>query len=98
MPLLDAIEPAKRLFADKAYDADRLWDFLGWQGIEAYTGPGSAKRRLSPQLSRVRRRNSIERMFGWLKNWKRIATRYDRLAVNFLAAIALAAPATQWHG
>ncbi|EZQ12549.1 transposase, partial [Halopseudomonas bauzanensis] len=43
-----------------------------------------------------RRRNIIERMFGKLKNWKRIATRYDRLAVNYLAAIALVALATQW--
>ncbi|TDR27029.1 DDE family transposase, partial [Aquamicrobium defluvii] len=40
--------------------------------------------------------NIIERMFGKLKNWKRIATRYDRLAVNYLAAIALVALATQW--
>ena len=38
----------------------------------------------------------IERMFGRLKNWKRIATLYDRLAVNYLAAIALVALATQW--
>ncbi len=43
-----------------------------------------------------RRRNIIERMFGKLKNWRRIATRYDRLAVNYLAAIALVALATQW--
>ncbi|KTQ85253.1 transposase, partial [Aureimonas ureilytica] len=45
-----------------------------------------------------RRRNVIERMFGRLKNWKRIATRYDRLAVNYLAAIALIATVTQWLG
>ncbi|OYX68598.1 MAG: hypothetical protein B7Y61_01995 [Rhizobiales bacterium 35-66-30] len=45
-----------------------------------------------------RRRNVIERMFGRLKNWWRIATRYDRLAVNFLAAIALVAAIAQWRG
>jgi transposase len=33
-----------------------------------------------------------------LKNWKRIATRCDRLAVNYLAAIVLAATVTQWLG
>jgi transposase len=51
-------------------------------------------------LNRVvyRRRNVIERMFGRLKNWKRIATRYDRLAVNYLAAIVLVATVTQWLG
>jgi hypothetical protein len=40
----------------------------------------------------------IERMFGRLKSWKRIATRYDRLAVNYLAAIALVATIAQWLG
>lgn len=35
-------------------------------------------------------------MFGKLKNWKHVATRYDCLAVNYLAAIALVALATQW--
>jgi transposase len=37
----------------------------------------------------------MERTFGWRKNWKRIATRYDRLAVNYLAAIVLVATVTQ---
>ena len=89
----------KRLIADKAYDADRLRDFLGRQGIEAVI-PGRAARNVVYPLNRAayRRRNIIERMFGWLKNWKRIATRYDRLAVNFLAAIALVATVTQWLG
>lgn len=60
--------------------------------------PDRATRDAAYTLNRTayRRRNVIERMFGKLKNWKRIATRYDRLAVNFLAAIALAALATQW--
>jgi transposase len=35
-------------------------------------------------------------MFGRLKNWKRIATRYDRLAINYLAAIVLVATTAQW--
>jgi len=99
MPLLVQIKPARRLIADKAYDADRLRDFLGRQGIEAVI-PGRAARNVVYPLNRAayRRRNIIERMFGWLKNWKRIATRYDRLAVNFLAAIALVATVTQWLG
>ncbi|NIJ42804.1 transposase [Parvibaculum indicum] len=97
MPLLEAIAPAKRLLADKAYDADRLRNWLGDRQIEAII-PGRATRNAAYALNRpaYRRRNIIERMFGKLKNWKRIATRYDRLAVNFLAAIALVALATQW--
>jgi transposase len=43
----------------------------------------------SPVL--YRNRNAIERMFGRLKDFRRIATRYDRLADNFLAAVCLAA-------
>jgi Transposase DDE domain len=55
--------------------------------------PPKADRRwkncFSPWL--YRRRNAIERMFGRLKDFRRIATRYDRLASNFLAAVCLAA-------
>jgi transposase len=43
-----------------------------------------------------RNRNAIERMFGRLKDFRRIATRYDRLAQNFLAAICLAATISYW--
>ena len=83
VPLLEALAPGKRLIADKAYDADRLRDWLQDRGIDAVI-PGRAARAVVDPLNRVayRRRNIIERMFGRLKNWKRIATRYDRLAVN----------------
>ncbi|MEO1708612.1 MAG: transposase, partial [Pseudomonadota bacterium] len=43
-----------------------------------------------------KRRNIVERMFGKLKNWRRIATRYDRLAKNYLSAIALVAVLIEW--
>ena len=43
-----------------------------------------------------RRRNVIERMFCKLKNWRRIATRYDRHAQNYLSGLALAAIVCQW--
>jgi transposase len=48
----------------------------------------------SPVLYRAR--NAIERMFCRLKDFRRIATRYDRLATNFLAAICLAATVSYW--
>ena len=48
----------------------------------------------SPSL--YRHRNAIERMFGRLKDFRRIATRYDRLASNFLAAVCLAATLCYW--
>lgn len=96
-PMLEALAPTQRLIADKAYDADRLRNWLKKRRIEAVI-PGRASRDVVYPLNRAayRRRNIIERMFGKLKNWKRIATRYDRLAVNYLATIALVALATQW--
>jgi transposase len=39
---------------------------------------------------------TIERMFGRLKDFRRIATRYDKLARNFLAGLCLAAAVTYW--
>jgi transposase len=97
--MLEALAPANRLIADKAYDADHLRTWLQNKGIEAVI-PGRAARSVVYTLNRTayRRRNVIERMFGRLKNWKRIATRYDRLAVNYLAAIVLVATVTQWLG
>ena len=60
--------------------------------------PSSARRRRACPLDRTayRRRNRIERMFCRLKDWRRIATRYDRLAENFLSAIALVATICFW--
>lgn len=94
-PMLDVMSPTRCLIADKAYDADRLRLWLIQRGIEAIIA-GRANRDVAYPLNRTayRRRNIIERMFGRLKNWKRIATRYDRLAVHYLAAIALVALAT----
>jgi len=46
--------------------------------------------------SAYRRRNLIERLFGRLKNWRRVATRYDRLARNYIAGLALVAVATEY--
>jgi transposase len=45
---------------------------------------------------RYKRRNRIEIMFGRLKDWRRIATRYDRCATTFLSAVALAATVIFW--
>ena len=66
----------KPVLSPKAYDADRLRTWLQDRGIEAVI-PGRATRAVVYPLNRTayRRRNVIERMFGRLKNWKRIATR-----------------------
>jgi transposase len=96
-PLLEAVAPPKRLIADKAYDVDSLRTWLKTQRIKAVI-PSTATRTVPYPLDRAayRRRNLIERLFGRLKNWRRIATRYDRLARNYLAALALVAVTAEW--
>ena len=97
VPLLNAVETPKRLIADKAYDVDSLRNWLKARRIKAVI-PSTATRTVPYPLDRVayRRRNLIERLFGRLKNWRRLATRYDRLARNYIAALALVAVTTEW--
>lgn len=92
IPLLEAARPTRRLLADKAYDADSLRQWLTEAKIKAVI-PSTAARKIPYPLDRkaYRRRNVIERLFCRLKNWRRIATRYDRLAANYLSAVALVA-------
>jgi len=79
------------LLADKGYDADALreavFDLEAWANI-----PPKANRKdpicFSKYLYRLR--NLVERFFNKIKQFRRIATRYDKLAENFLAAIKLA--------
>jgi len=87
----------RRLLADKAYDADSLRTWLAARNVKAVI-PSTAARRTPYPLDRraYRWRNVIERLFGRLKNWRRIATRYDQHADNYLAAIALVAAVTEW--
>ena len=90
--LSDALPPAKWLLADRGYDADRFRETLQDKKIRACI-PGRKNRKtlIKYDKRRYRRRNRIEIMFGRLKDWRRVATRYDRNPVIFLSAIALAA-------
>lgn len=95
--LLDAVAAPARLLADKAYDADAFRDLLNARKVEPVI-PSTASRKRPYPLDRraYRRRNLIERMFCRIKDWRRIATRYDRLARNYLSALALVAIACFW--
>jgi len=80
------------LIGDKAYDADDLRRFLAAQGTTAVISP-MPNRIHKPDFDPVayKQRNLIERAFCRLKDWRAIATRYDKTARNFLAAVYLAA-------
>jgi transposase len=97
LPLLQAVARPRRLIADKAYDADSLRRWLKEGRIKAVI-PSTATRTVPYPLDRraYKRRNVIERLFCRLKNWRRLATRYDRLARNYLASLALIAAISEW--
>src|SRR5215831_12006684 len=89
--LLHQLGPHTIVLADKAYDADRIRQLIQDQGATPNIPPKS-NRRWKPCFSRrlYRERNLIERFFSKLKHFRRVATRYDKLAANFLAMVQLA--------
>jgi transposase len=89
--LLDHLVPRTIVLADKAYDADRIRELIQDQGATPNIPPKS-NRRWKPCFSKrlYRERNLTERFFSKLKHFRRVATRYDKLAANFLAMIQLA--------
>ena len=95
--LLDRMPRTGILNGDKGYDSDAVRRKIESKGA-APNIPPKANRRwkncFSPAL--YRNRNAIERMFGRIKDFRRIATRYDRLAQNFLAAVCLVATICYW--
>jgi transposase len=95
--LLDTVALPRRLLADKAYDAEVFRCWLKERNVEAVI-PSTANRKKPFPYDRqaYRRRNSIERMFCRLKDFRRIATHYDRLARNFLSTVALVATLCFW--
>jgi transposase len=82
---------------DRGYDADWFREALTDRGTRPCI-PGRKSRNKTVQYGkrRCRRRNRIERMFGRLKDWRHVATRYDRCPKVFLSAIALAATVIFW--
>ena len=95
--LLDELPKAKWLLADRAYDADWYRDALQAKGITpCIAGRKSRNKTIKYDKRSYKRRNRIEIMFGRLKDWRRVATRYDRCPMAFFSAIALAATVIFW--
>ncbi len=91
LPLLGALKPDS-LSADKAYDTDAILEHLADQGIEAVIPPRSHRIvQRSFDRHQYKNRNLVERFFCRIKQFRRIATRYDKLAERFASFVALAA-------
>ncbi len=92
-PACDLIRglPAGQVLADRAYDADSLYELVLEQGGEPVIPPRRHRKYQHP-YDRIayKRRWGIEGFFAKLKQWRRIATRYDKLAANFLGFVKLA--------
>ena len=77
---------------DKGYDADRIRARLALDGIEPVIPPISSRSQKLPYNKELYRgRNRVERFFNKLKQFRRMATRYDKLAKTFRAALHLVA-------
>src|SRR3546814_2017231 len=95
--LLDSLPKAQWMLADQGDDADWFRDALQEKGITPCI-PGRKIRNKIVKFDkrRYKRRNRIEIMFGRLKDWRRVATRYDRCPKAFFSAVALAATVIFW--
>ncbi len=93
--LMDTVRIRRRrrpeaVAGDKGYSYPRIRDWLRRRGIEAVIPARSdqPRRRLNRRV--YRRRNAVERCIGWLKECRRVATRYEKLATHYLAFVKLA--------
>jgi transposase len=95
--MVGSLPHADWLLADRGYDADWFRNDLKDMEIEPCIPSRKSRKVAIPHdRSRYKLRHKIENMFGKLKDWRRIATRYDRCPELFLSAIALAAIVLFW--
>ena len=95
--LLDALPNAQELLGDKGYDSDCFRAALAERGITPCIPPRS-NRKVQYHYDRTlyRQRHKIENVFARIKDWRRVATRYDRCAHTCLSAISIAATDCYW--
>jgi transposase len=90
--LLNDLPQGATVLADRAYDADWIRDVIEDQNCKPCIPPKSNRIDDIPYNKRLyKKRNLIERCINKLKQFRHIATRYDRLALNYLAMLKLAA-------
>lgn len=94
---LAAIPPAREVIADKGYDSDALRRWLQHRGSTPVIPPRSNRKVQYDYDKRLyRERNVIERTFNRLKDFRRIATRFDRKLKTYMAALCIVAVIVWW--
>jgi transposase len=89
--LIERLPKAAQVLADAAYDSDKFREFLIARGSTPVIKPNPIRQKIPPfDKASYKARNVIERAFSHLKDWRRVATRYDKLARNFRATVTLA--------
>ena len=95
--MIDILPSASSLLGDKGYDSTWFRRELAARGIEPCIPSSKSRKRPYPYDKVLyRQRHKVENLFAKLKDWRRIATRYDRCPEGFLSAIALAATVIYW--
>ena len=95
--LLERAGRIRYLLGDKGYDSDQLRRSLREAGATpVIPGRRNRKRTVRYDKQRYRDRHLVENAFCRLKDFRRIATRYDKLAANFLSGVALATAVAFW--
>ena len=95
--LIEHADGADYLLADKGYDADPLRKTIRRAGaVPVIPGRVTRKKTITFDRQRYSERRMIENAFCRLKDFRRVATRYDKLAANFLSAVALATLVAFW--
>jgi transposase len=95
--LVGGLPKANALIADRGYDADWFRKCLTSMGISPCIPSRKLRKRPVPyDADLYKRRHKIENSFARLKDWRRVATRYDRCPTVFLSACALAAIVLFW--
>ena len=91
-PSAEAVTQAGTLIADRGYDSNWFRNELAARGIvSCIPGRKNRKQAIDYDKALYKQRHKVENMFAKLKDWRRIATRYDRCAHTFLSAINIAA-------
>jgi len=95
--LIRRTKAARKLLGDKAYDSAELRQWLKHRGTKAVVpNRSNRKQPFSFDKRSYKQRHRIENAFCRLKDFRRIATRYDKLARNFLASVCLVAAIVCW--